>query len=344
MIIAVLTLLIALAISGVAAWYSIVGLMAIFSSAAFAIAIMGGVLEVGKLVTASWLYQNWHTTHRLLRGYLTGSVVVLMFITSMGIFGFLSKAHIDQTLIGGDNTLQLELLDTRIAEQQRKVDDASKVISQLDTSVQTLIDAQRIRGAQGAIAVRESQGVERESLNRIISTASERIIDYREERQKLSKEQLKYEAEVGPIRYIAEFIYAERADTEMLESAVRWVIILIIFVFDPLAILLLIAANISLSKPKTMKTAVNVKEVDEDWTEISIETESKEPEPEIDFTIKNEDPKNTVEFEIPEPELVIEDKPKPKRKRGRPRKNKSANTDYGSITDIRKEKKVSKKD
>ena len=342
MIIAILTLLVALAISGVAAWYSIVGLMAIFSSAAFAIAVMGIVLEVGKLVTASWLYQNWNTTHRLLRGYLTASVAVLMFITSMGIFGFLSKAHIDQTLIGGDNTLQLELLDTRIAEQQRKVDDASKVIAQLDTSVQTLIDAQRIRGAQGSIAVRESQSVERDSLNRIISEASRRIISYREGRQELSKEQLKYEAEVGPIRYIAEFIYAERADTEMLESAVRWVIILIIFVFDPLAILLLIAANISLSKPKTMKTAVNVKELDEEWSEITIETDEPVKFEEPDFSIKNEDPANTVTIEIPEPEPV-EEKPVQKRKRGRPRKNKpAANTDYGSITDIRKTKRTKK--
>ena len=330
MLIPILTLIVALAISGVAAWYSIVGLMAIFSSAAFAIAVMGAVLEVGKLTTASWLYQNWNTSHRLLRGYLTASVVVLMFITSMGIFGFLSKAHIDQTLIGGDNTLKIELLDTRINEQKRKVADASKVISQLDSSVQTLIDAQRIRGKTGSISVRESQSVERSSLNGIISKASQQIISFRETRQGLSKEQLKYEAEVGPIRYIAEFVYNEKAGTLQLESAVRWVIIIIIFVFDPLAILLLIAANISLSKPKTMKMAVNVKELDEEWSEISVETEGPEPE----FIIKNKDPENTVSFGI------LEEPPQPKKKRGRPRKNKSvANTDYGSITDIRKKKK-----
>ena len=97
-----LTLIVAIAISGVAAWYSIVGLMAIFAAAAIPIAVMGGVLEVGKLLTASWLYQNWQTCPKLLKSYLTASVVVLMFITSMGIFGFLSKAHIDQTLVGGD--------------------------------------------------------------------------------------------------------------------------------------------------------------------------------------------------------------------------------------------------
>tara|TARA_R110000772_G_scaffold5784_1_gene20673 strand:+ start:330 stop:1466 length:1137 start_codon:yes stop_codon:yes gene_type:complete len=378
MIIAFLTLFVALAISGVAAWYSIVGLMAIFASAAFAIALMGIVLEVGKLVTASWLYQNWNTSHKLLRGYLTVSVIVLMLITSMGIFGFLSKAHIDQTLIGGDNTLKIELLDTRINEQQRKVDDATKVISQLDSSVQTLIDAQRIRGSSGSISVRESQSVERESLNGIISKASERIITFRESRQDFSKDQLKYEAEVGPIRYIAEFIYSEKANKEMLESAVRWVIILIIFVFDPLAILLLIAANISLSKPKMMRTAVNVKELDEEWTEINVETETPQTEPEPEIVIENENPENTVSFEIIEEETPVEEPVKPKRKRGRPKKNKEqeeskeepflthrgiyispkhvantdyspkvANTDYGSITDIRKKKKrrrVVKKD
>tara|TARA_R110000803_G_scaffold183535_1_gene245861 strand:- start:2072 stop:3208 length:1137 start_codon:yes stop_codon:yes gene_type:complete len=378
MIIAFLTLFVALAISGVAAWYSIVGLMAIFASAAFAIALMGIVLEVGKLVTASWLYQNWNTSHKLLRGYLTVSVIVLMLITSMGIFGFLSKAHIDQTLIGGDNTLKIELLDTRINEQQRKVDDATKVISQLDSSVQTLIDAQRIRGSSGSISVRESQSVERESLNGIISKASERIITFRESRQDFSKDQLKYEAEVGPIRYIAEFIYSEKANKEMLESAVRWVIILIIFVFDPLAILLLIAANISLSKPKMMRTAVNVKELDEEWTEINVETETPQAEPEPEIVIENENPENTVSFQIIEEETPVEEPVKPKRKRGRPKKNKEqeeskeepflthrgiyispkhvantdyspkvANTDYGSITDIRKKKKrrrVVKKD
>jgi len=334
--VAILTLIVALAISGVAAWYSIVGLMAIFASAAFAIAVMGGVLEVGKLVTASWLYQNWHTTHKMLRGYLTASVVVLMFITSMGIFGFLSKAHIDQTLVGGNNTLQIELIDSRIKQQQRRVTDATKVISQLDAGVETLIEFDRIRGPQGAIAVRESQTVERESLNGIIEEANGRIISYREERQELSKEQLKYEAEVGPIRYIAEFIYAERANEEMLESAVRWVIIAIIFVFDPLAVLLLIAANISLYKPKTLRTAVNVEEVDKEWSEITVETDVPQPE----FKIENEDPSNTVEFSVPEEPEVVEE-PKPKRKRGRPRKKKpvaNTSTDYGSITEIRKTK------
>jgi hypothetical protein len=339
MYIAILTLVVAIAISGVAAWYSIVGLMAIFASAAIPIAIMGGVLEVSKLVTASWLYQNWRTSPKSLKIYLTFAVITLMIITSMGIFGFLSKAHIDQTLIGGDNSLQIESLDQQVSQQQRKIDDATKVISQLDSSVQALIDNERIRGRDGAIAVRESQSVERDSLTTIISNTSKRVTEIRKQRQGLAKEQLKYEAEVGPIRYIAEFVYAEKANTEMLESAVRWVIILIISVFDPLAILLLIAANISLSKPKTIRTVVNVNKVDEDWNEIKVEAEDPQPlsgQPE--FFVLNKDPENTVEWsdEI-EPDKEVR---KEKKTRRAMKRTPVANTisDYGSISDIRKSK------
>ena len=154
MFMAILTLLVALAISGVAAWYSIVGLMAIFSAAAMPIAIMGGVLEVGKLLTASWLYQNWNRAPVLLKSYLSIAVVVLMFITSMGIFGFLSKAHIDQTISTGDNSLLISQIDNKIAREQNRVEDAEKVIAQLDQAVQVLMDFDRIRGKDGAIAVR----------------------------------------------------------------------------------------------------------------------------------------------------------------------------------------------
>ena len=111
----ILTLLVAIGISAVAAWYSIIGLMAIFSAAAIAIAIMGGVLEVGKLVTASWLYQNWKRVPKILKGYLTGAVVVLMFITSMGIFGFLSKAHMDQAASAGDAGAQVTRLEDLVS-------------------------------------------------------------------------------------------------------------------------------------------------------------------------------------------------------------------------------------
>jgi hypothetical protein len=272
-----LILLVAIAISGVAAWYSIAGLMAIFSAASISIAVMGSVLEVGKLVTASWLYQNWRTVPFLLKTYLTIAVVTLMLITSMGIFGYLSKAHIDQTLGNGDNTIQIVELESQISNEQRRIDDAKLVTSQLDAAVQTLIKFDRIRGKDGAISVRESQLVERAALSGIISEASERIKQLRTSKNKLAKEQLKFEAEVGPIRYVAEFIYGE-TNQQILEKAVRWVIITIIFVFDPLAVLLLIAANMSLSKPKTIVRGVNVK--DESWDPAEFEF-SEQPEVEM---------------------------------------------------------------
>ena len=243
-----LTLLVAIAISIVAAWYSILGLMAIFAAAAIPIAIMGGVLEVGKLVTASWLYQNWNIVPKLLKTYLTTAVVILMFITSMGIFGFLSKAHIDQTILTGDNSLLITQIDQRIERQERNIKDAEKVIKTLDDQVDTLIEYDRIRGPEGALATRQNQKPEREQLTNIINESFKIINDLQNEKLTLEKGQLELEAEVGPIRYIAEFVYRDKASKEVLEEAVRWVIIVIIFVFDPLAVLLLIAANMSIKE------------------------------------------------------------------------------------------------
>tara|TARA_R110000772_G_scaffold146282_5_gene256429 strand:+ start:1486 stop:2454 length:969 start_codon:yes stop_codon:yes gene_type:complete len=268
-------LLVALGISGVAAWYSIIGLAAIFAAAKIPVIIMGASLEVGKLVTASWLYQNWERAPFLLKSYLTIAVVVLMFITSMGIFGFLSKAHMDQTIVSGDNTLLIEQLDQRISREQTRIRDAELVISQLDQSVQTLMNYDRIRGNDGAIAVREGQKDERNNLNAIIDSASNSVGDLRGQRLELSQEQLALEAEVGPIRYIAELVYDGDPTVDILGDAVRYVILIIIFVFDPLAVLLLIAANISIKdqKPKlTTKKVVSVN-VDSEWVEEDVEFE-----------------------------------------------------------------------
>ena len=265
---AYLVLLVALAISGVAAWYSIAGLAAIFAAAKIPVIIMGGTLEVGKLVTASWLYQNWKRVPFLLKSYLTLAVIVLMFITSMGIFGFLSKAHIDQTIVSGDNTLLIEQLDQKIAREQKRIDDANLVIAQLDSAVQTLIDYDRIRGDDGAIAVREGQKDERDNLNSIIDDAYSVMGDMQSDRLELSQEQLSIEAEVGPIRYIAELIYGDETNEAILNSAVRIVILIIIFVFDSLAVLLLVAANMSLRDSRAKVTTKKVAAVvDEEWIE-----------------------------------------------------------------------------
>jgi hypothetical protein len=285
---AIITLLSALSISSIAALYSLLGLAAIFSAAKIPVLLMGGVLEVGKLVTASWLYQNWKKTPLLLKSYLTLAVVVLIFITSMGIFGFLSKAHLDQTISVGDNTLEIQQIQTRIDRETKRITDADLVISQLDKAVQVLIDYERVRGETGAIATREKQKDERAELNSIIDDASDRIATLNQDKLVLSKEQIELEAEVGPLKYIAEAMYGDEAKDHF-DEAVRWVIFLLIFVFDPLAVLLLIAANQSLRDARLVKVdnenIANFTEVDAhvvqvpgtiDAEEVQEKTESSE--------------------------------------------------------------------
>ena len=273
-----LTLAMALAISGVAAWYSIAGLIAIFSGATTSIIIMGGVLEAGKLVTASWLYRNWNQVPFLLKSYLTSAVVVLMFITSMGIFGFLSKAHLEQSIsVGGTNDLQIENLERQIARQQSIVADSETVLSQLDAQVQTLIDYDRIRGPSGSIATRQGQAEERQALNETIDAAYVRIEELQTDLTPLQQEKLAIEVEVGPLKYIAELIYGDQA-RDFLDEAVRWVILLIVFVFDPLAVLLLIAANMNLAPTKPVKPvkkieAASMGDIDTPWTTVELEVE-----------------------------------------------------------------------
>jgi hypothetical protein len=241
----VLLLCSALAVSAVAGWFSIVGLMAIFPGVPVPILTMGIVLEVAKLVTASWLYRNWNTAQMLHKFYLTLSVVVLSFITSMGIYGFLSKAHIEQTItMGGDNALQIESIERRIGNERRVITDAENVIASLDASVQILQDYDRIRGPDGALAVRASQAEERQSLNASIEQAIQNIESLEDNLRPLRQMALQQEAEVGPVKYIAALIYEN--PEEMLDNTVRIVVILIVLVFDPLAILLVIAANQSL--------------------------------------------------------------------------------------------------
>jgi len=276
-----ITLVMALAISGVAAWYSIAGLIAIFSGATTAIIIMGGVLEAGKLVTASWLYRNWKQVPFLLKSYLTSAVVVLMFITSMGIFGFLSKAHLEHSIsVGGTNELQITNLERQIARQEAIIGDSETVLTQLDQQVETLIEYDRIRGPSGSIAVRQSQQEERDLLNRTIDAAYSRIESIQEELTPLQQEKLAIEVEVGPLKYIAELIYGDQA-RDFFDEAVRWVILLIVFVFDPLAVLLLIAANMTLTQPKSPKPlreteAVVVGEIDDDWLTETVQVEDEQ--------------------------------------------------------------------
>ena len=356
---ALLTLLTALSISAVAIYYSILGLAAIFAGAAIPIMVMGSVLEVGKLVTASWLYQNWKVAPRFIKAYLSIAVVVLMFITSMGIFGFLSKAHVEQTSLGTIGQEKLSTINEKLLRSENRIERWSTDIDRLmkgeDVRVDILIDKElveldklyaridnekqalrdqadkdielqnnRLKQAQerkeadiaaaqerfkGAFSKKGlDEAIAKATANELaVASAAQRIIveiqnklkedlasvdakyaeqiasieeiiqDYKnqantktgdiegkiialedqieaeqdkidqvnEDKIVLISKQAQLEVEVGPLKYIAEFVYGQEADQNLLEAAVRWVIIIIIIVFDPLAVLLLIAANMS---------------------------------------------------------------------------------------------------
>ncbi len=247
MIFAYITLLTALAISGVAAYYSIIGLVAIFSASVVPIAVMGVVLETGKLVSAAWLYHYWRKVNVLLKTYLISAVLVLMFITSMGIFGFLSKAHIEQTSVQSDNTLRIESIDTQIARQQKDIERAELQLSLLDDALKKYVELDAVTKS---INARKGQKEERDALTTIINDATNTIATLTQTKYELRTKQNELVAEVGPIKYIAELVYGN-SEQNTLEESVRWVIIILVWVFDPLAVLLLISANISLKEELT---------------------------------------------------------------------------------------------
>jgi len=254
MFLILLTFISAISISVIAAGYSIIGLATLFAGAFVPIIAMGSALEVGKLVAASWLYNNWSNQFvpTSLRTYLFFAVIVLIFITSMGIFGFLSKAHLDQVKPTSSNNIKIELIDKQIASQQSIIDRSQDTLNLLDGALEKYVDMEYVtRG----LKEREKQKDEREALNIAITNAINEIAKLTENKGNLQLEQDKIEAEVGPIKYIAELIYGDKAE-DYFDEAVRWVIIVLIFVFDPLAVLLLIAANISL---RTRKHKIEVK-------------------------------------------------------------------------------------
>jgi hypothetical protein len=255
MFLTILTFLSAISISVIAAGYSIIGLATLFAGAVIPIIAMGSALEVGKLVAASWLYHNWNSdVPKLLKAYLFGAIIILIFITSMGIFGFLSKAHLDQVKPSSSNNIKIELLNNQIKSQQLIIDRSQKTLTLLDKALEVYIDKEFVtRG----LKERKKQEPERLELNTAIKEASNEIGKLSEEKGILSLEQNKIEAEVGPIKYVAELIYGENAENNF-DSAVRIVILILIFVFDPLAVLLLIAANISLRQWRMAKQAVKL--------------------------------------------------------------------------------------
>ena len=309
----ILALITAISISGVAAYYSIVGLTAIFSGVLVPIVIMGSVLEVGKIITTVWIHRNWHRVGWLIRIYLSSAVIMLMFITSMGIFGFLSRAHIDATSSVGDNQLIVEQIDQQIAVERQRIKDSRDIISQMDAAINNILNqssnaktVDNQRGSQIATqanTIRNNQKKEREALNKTIDDTNNRIVEINQQKLKLQQSQAKVEAEVGPIKYIAQLIYGDNINKDLLERAVRWVIIVIVAVFDPLAVCLILAVTMTLSfQKKEQEDEQNIKSQDIEEDRKGIESpEAGQVSPEV--------PPGPSIAPIPEPEIRYVDRP-----------------------------------
>jgi len=247
MIFGYFTLFVALVISAVAAYYSIVGLTAIFAAAVIPIIIMGAALEVGKVTAAVWLKLNWHRARWIYKIYLTLAVFLLMFLTAIGCFGFLSKAHTDQSLISGDVQSKIAVYDEKIKTARENIEADRRQLRQMDEAVdQVMARSTTEEGASKSNAIRRAQARDRSALAKSIESNQKLIAALNDEAAPIRAEVRKVEAEVGPIKYVAALIYGDNTEANLLEAAVRWVIILIVAVFDPLALVLILAAQQSL--------------------------------------------------------------------------------------------------
>ena len=255
-----------IALSFVSAWYSVTGLTAIFAGAFWAIIILGGTLEFGKIILAAWLYRNWTYVPVLMKLYFTSALIILMLITSMGIFGFLSKAHLDQTAPTGDVAAKIERIDNSITRERTRITRAETQIVQLDKAINSIID--KNNRAQTALQIRNQQKKERADIAAEIKDAQANIEKLMDERMPLATKTREMRNEVGPIRYVAEIIYGQDGEKD-LEAAIRAMILLLVFVIDPLAVLLIIAASKDI-KPREMNLEAAVMTDGNVWEDITI--------------------------------------------------------------------------
>src|SRR5574337_262104 len=255
MIFAILTLLSALSLAATAGWFSIVGFMAIYAGAPIPALIMGAVTEAAKLVTVSWIYRNWEYSDWKLKLPLIYFTIALMTATSIGVFGFLSKAHLEQGSGTIDNSAKIEQLNYQINREKSLIADNEKVIGQLDATVNSFLGKDR---TDRSLTVRKSQAPQRKQLRDENDAAQKRIDTLSAEKFTLESEVRKMQLEVGPIRYIAELFYGvEENATKNIEAAVRIFTLLIVSTLDPLAVILLIAANHTLMRLKNEKIEKN---------------------------------------------------------------------------------------
>ena len=311
MILAWLLLLTGLTISAVAIYYSVVGLTAIFSAAVIPIIVMGSALEVGKLVCASWLKANWTRAPAYMKYYMISAVIILMIITSLGIFGFLSKAHNDQNLVSGDVQSKIAIYDEKIKTARENIEANRKQLKQMDEAVdQVMGRSTDEKGADKAVSVRKNQSRDRVALAKDIEANQKLIATLNDQAAPIRAEVRKVEAEVGPIKYIAKFIYGEHgADENMLERAVTWIIILIVIVFDPLAVIMLLAAQMTFGWLREQKKAEGDSLITESNRNIVVEptvTTQEEIKQPLKFVDAGEHPADTFEHEHTQPEVPSE--------------------------------------
>lgn len=257
-----LALVVAIVISSVAGFFSVVGLEAIYSGASHWILLMGASIELGKVVTASWIYRNWKISPWFIKGALTTAVIVLMCITSMGVFGYLSKAHLAHMSLNANPTLEISALQTQIDSEKRNISNAQRALDSLDKIVDTA-------STKEVVYIRNRQTKERAALNQTITDAGQHIVDLTNKQLPLQQQTAQVEADLGPLKYIADAVYGEEEAPKHIDQTVRYVTIAIVSVFDPLAICLLIAANIGLAAKQEEKQAKieepPLEEVSADW-------------------------------------------------------------------------------
>ena len=249
---ALLALIAGLLLSGTAAYYSIIGLLAIFPGAVLPITLMGSSLEFAKLVAASWLYRNWSIAPRVIKGYFVFAIIILMFITSLGTFGYLSKVHLETSNAVADNSVEISRLEAEEQSTRIQLANSQKQLDLIDKIVSESADANR------ANSIMTRQMNSRAASVKSIEELSAKLAKIKQDLAPLQRTNLKAEAEIGPLKYVAELIYGADAKDHF-GSAVRFVIILIVLVFDPLAVLLLIAANISYTTREPKKKKVRTK-------------------------------------------------------------------------------------
>ena len=298
--IAYLALLSGLTISAVAIWYSVEGLVSIFAAAVIPIIVMGVVLEVSKLIATVWLKLNWSRAPIFIRSYLIAAIAVLMVITSMGIFGFLSKAHSDQSLVSGDVQSRIAIYDEKIKTARENIEANRKQLKQMDEAVdQVMGRSQDEKGADKAVSIRKAQSRDRSALAKDIEANQKQIAKLNDEAAPIRAEVRKVEAEVGPIKYIAAFIYGDNPDANILEKAVTWVIIIIVSVFDPLAVILLLASQYSFQwfrKAREDEELVH--------STVSLHVAEENPKEPMKFVDPGEHPDDHLETELAEKTLA----------------------------------------